>query len=131
VAKCNPADDTKLFITHLPPVIDIYFSRWLCGGKAFVKVGKGEVGALGEALRSEFKPFLKVIPDMKEKLDGTFEQVCAHSEDLAVLKIAVKNNAGRIEVNRVLISRVLEELKSKIDREEFDVLEKKVASLVR
>jgi len=88
-----------------------------------------EVGALIEALRSEIKPVLEAIPGMKEKLDSTFEQVCMNTEGLAVLKTAVKNNAEKIEINRLLITRVLEELRSKVDRKDFDILEKKVASL--
>jgi chromosome segregation ATPase len=146
-----------------------------------------EIGALFEALRSEFKPVLEVIPDMKEKLDGTFEQVCIHTEKFVVietaikaldtsvkaletavkaLETAVKGNTERIsalettvgsletavetldttvkehserisgletavEKNRLLIMRILEELRSKVDREEFDILEKRVASLGR
>ena len=88
-----------------------------------------EVGALIEALRSEIKPVLEAIPDIQKKSDSIFEQVCINTENFTVLKTAVKNNDAKIEINRVLIIRVLEELRSKVDRKDFDILEKKVASL--
>ena len=76
-----------------------------------------EVGALIESLRAEIKPILEAIPGMKTKLDNIFEQVGKNTE--------------KIEQNRQLITRVLEELKSKVDRKDFEILEKKVASLTR
>jgi peptidoglycan hydrolase CwlO-like protein len=81
-----------------------------------------EVGALIEAIRFEIKPVLEAIPDIQKKLDRLFEKVEENSEK-------IDGNTGKIEINRVLITRVLEELKSKVDRKEFDILEKKVASL--
>jgi len=79
------------------------------------KFSPTEVGALIEALRSEIKPVLEAIPDMQKKLDSIFEQVGKNTEKLVVLEIAVK--------------RILEELKSKLNRSDFEILEKKVASL--
>ena len=81
------------------------------------KFSSTEVGAIIEALRPEIKPVLEAIPDMQDKLDIIFEQVGENTE--------------KIEVNRVLITRVLEELKSKVDRKDFEILEKKVTSLKR
>ena len=74
-----------------------------------------EVGALIKAIRAEFKPVLEAIPGMQNKLDSIYEQVGKNTE--------------KIEENRRLIKRVLEELKSKVDRKDFELLEKKVASL--
>ena len=79
------------------------------------KFSSTEVGALIESLKSEIKPVLEAIPDMQNKLDSIFEQVGKNTEKLGILEIAVK--------------RVLEELKSKINRNDFEILEKKVASL--
>jgi len=67
-----------------------------------------EVGTLIEALRSEFRPFVETIPGMQKKLDSIYEQVGKNTEK---------------------IDRILEELKSKVDHKNFDVLEKKVAVL--
>lgn len=74
-----------------------------------------EVGTLIEAMRTEFKPILEDIPHIKSKLDATFEQVGKNTEE--------------IQINRHLINRVLAELKSKVDRKEFETLEKRVASI--
>ncbi|MDD5557482.1 MAG: hypothetical protein PHN82_09560 [bacterium] len=79
------------------------------------KFSATEVGTLIEAIRSEIKPVLEAIPGMKEKLDRLFEKV--------------EGNTGKIELNRVLITRVLEELKSKVAREDFEILARKVSSL--
>ena len=79
------------------------------------KFSSTEVGALIEALRSEIQPVLKAIPGMQNKLDSIFEQVGKNTEKLGILEIAVK--------------RILEELKSKVNRSDFEILEKKVASL--
>lgn len=79
------------------------------------KFSQTEVGVLIEALRSEIKPVLEAIPDMQNKLDSIFEQVGKNTDKLGILEIAVK--------------RILEELKSKVNRSDFEILEKKVASL--
>lgn len=79
------------------------------------KFSSTQVGTLIEALKSEIKPVIEAIPGMQKKLDSIFEQVGKNTE--------------KIEANRVLITRVLEELKSKVDRRDFEILEKKVASL--
>ena len=79
------------------------------------KFSSTEVGTLIESLRSEIRPVLEAIPGMQNKLDSIFEQAGKNTE--------------KIEENRRLITRVLEELKSKVDRKDFELLEKKVASL--
>ena len=76
-----------------------------------------EIGVLIDSLRSEIKPILEDIPEIKKKLAGVFEQV--------------GRNPEKIEINRLLITRVLEELKSKVDRKDFEILEKKVNALTR
>ena len=94
------------------------------------KFSSTEVGALIEALRSEIKPVLESIPDMQNKLDSIFEQVGKNTEKLGILETAAKAHTEKTELNRQLITRVLEELKSKVDRGVFEILEKKVASLI-
>lgn len=93
------------------------------------KFSSAEVGALIESLRSEIKPVLEAIPDMQSKLDGIFEQIGKNTEQLAVLETVVKSHTEKTEINRQLITRVLVELKTKVDRKDFETLEKKVASL--
>ena len=109
-----------------------------------------EIGALLEAIKAEIKPILEDIPSIKAKLDATFEQVGKNTETLSFVGMQVKSlqgqvnslqekvgeNTKEIRLNRELISkntglinRVLEELKSKVDRRDFELLEKKVASI--
>jgi len=78
------------------------------------KFSTSEVGALIENLRAEIKPILEDIPDIKKELDGIFEQVGKNSETLGTLEIAVRRSAEKIEINRQLITRVLEELNQKL-----------------
>ena len=90
-----------------------------------------EVGALIEAMRAEFKPILEDIPSIRSKLDSTYEQVGKNTEGIEHLRLLVTKNTEEIKENRRLINRILEELKPKVDRKDFELLEKKVASLAR
>jgi len=81
-----------------------------------------EVGTLIEAMHREFKPILEDIPSIKSKLDATFEQVGKNTEDIQLIKFTLKEHSN-------LLNHILEELKSKADRRDFELLEKKVASL--
>lgn len=111
-----------------------------------------EVGVLIEAIRAEFRPYLEIIPGMQEKLNATFEQVGKNTEDIQLIKHILSNHSGEIksisgeikpisgEIKSIkgtlnehteILNRILEELKSKIDRKDFELLEKKVASLSR
>jgi len=88
------------------------------------KFSSTEVGAPIESMRAEFKPFLELIPGIHEKLNSTFEQVGKNTEDIHLIKFTLNKHSE-------LLNRILEELKSKIDRKDFEFLEKKVASLAR
>jgi len=88
------------------------------------KFSTSEVGAFIENLRAEIKPILEGIPDIKKKLDGIFEQVGKNTETLGTFETVFRRSAEKIEINRQLITRVLEELKSKVDRKDFETLEK-------
>lgn len=88
-----------------------------------------EVGTLIERLRAEFKPVLKAIPGMQEKLDSIYEQVGRNTEKIELNRQLITRNEGLITRNEGLINRILEELKMKVDRKDFEILEKKVASL--
>jgi methyl-accepting chemotaxis protein len=95
-----------------------------------------EVGALLEAIKAEIRPILEDIPSIKAKLDSTFEQVGKNTETLSFVGMQIKSlqekvgeNTKEIRLNRDLINRVLEELKSKVERKDFELLEKKVASI--
>jgi len=78
------------------------------------KFSPTEVGALIEALRSEIKPALEAIPDMQDKLDNIFEQVGVNTQELGIIKTAVKINTEKI-------NQILEGLKSKVDRKDFEI----------
>jgi predicted nucleic acid-binding Zn-ribbon protein len=94
------------------------------------KFSSTEVGALIESLRSEIRPVLEAIPGIQNKLDSIFEQVGKNTEKLGVLETVIKSHTEKIDLNQKLIERVLEELKSKVDRKDFEILEKKVISLL-
>ncbi len=82
----------------------------------------GEVGVILEGIRSDFKIFGETLLDVKKKGDATFEAVGELKEDVAVLKedmIFVKGELGLIR----------NELKEKVSRDEFALLEKRVLSL--
>jgi len=95
-----------------------------------------EVGTLIEAMRAEFKPILEDIPSIKAKLDSTFEQVGKNTEGIELLRFLVTKNAEEIRRIRDIVTKTPEEielirqkLKSKVDRKDFELFEKKVASL--
>jgi len=109
-----------------------------------------EVGTLIEAMRAEFKPILEDIPSIKAKLDSTFEQVGKNTEGIELLRFLVTKNAEEIRRIRDIVTKNAEEirrirdivtktpeeielirqkLKSKVDRKDFELFEKKVASL--
>ena len=109
-----------------------------------------EVGTLIEAMRREFKPILEDIPSIKTKLDSVFEQVGKNTEDTQLIKHILSNHGEEIksikhtlnehgkilnEHGKILnehsglLNHILEELKSKVSRSEFELLEKKVASI--
>jgi len=111
-----------------------------------------EVGTLIEAIRSEFKPYLEIIPGIQEKLNATFEQAGKNTEDMQLIKFTLKKHgellnehtrilnehgrtlnehSGLLNKHSELLNRILEELKSKVGRKEFELLEKKAASLAR
>jgi len=87
-----------------------------------------EVGTLIEALRSEFKPVVEAIPDMQAKLKSISEQVGMNAEKIEENRFLIMRNLEHITKNTGLIDRILEERKSKVDRQDFEVLEKKVAA---
>lgn len=95
-----------------------------------------EVGALIEDLRNQFKIFGEGLKDLREKfdtLDTKLEALTgivsheAKKSDLSRIDIAnLKNTVARIEEDIRLIK---DNLVSKADRKDFELLEKKVASL--
>jgi len=122
------------------------------GPKKADKFSVTEVGTLIESMRREFRPILEDIPSIKAKLDSTYEQVGKNTEGIEFLRLLVTKNTKEIRLNRDLITkntegihlikyslnkhgellnRILEELKSKVDRKDFELLEKKVATLPR
>lgn len=81
-----------------------------------------EVGVILEDIKSDFKIFGETLLDVKKKGDATFEAVGALTEDVAILKedmVFVKGELGLIR----------NELKEKVSRDEFALLEKRVLSL--
>jgi len=97
-----------------------------------------EVGVLIEAMRREFRPILEDIPSIRAKLDSTYEQVGKNTEGIELLRLLVTKNSEEIKRIRDIVTKTAEEvelirenLKSKIDRKDFETLEKKCASLAR
>ena len=95
-----------------------------------------EVGTLIDAMRRDFKPILEDIPSIKAKLDSVFEQVGKNTEDIQLIKHIlsshteeIKSIKGTLKEHSGILSHILEELKSKVSRSEFELLEKKVSSL--
>ncbi len=109
-----------------------------------------EVGALIEAMRRELRPILEDIPSIKAKLDSTFEQVGKNTEDIQLIKHILSKHTEGIQLikqtldehSRILnehskllnehsglLNHILEKLESKVDRKDFEILEKKVASI--
>ena len=81
-----------------------------------------EFGVILEDIRSDFKVFGETLLEVKKRGDDTFEAVGELKEDVAVLKedmVFVKEELGLIR----------NELKEKVSREEFALLEKRVLSL--
>ena len=87
-----------------------------------------EVGALIEDLRSQFKAFGEGLNGIREKVD-TLTGIVNHEakkSDLSRIDIAnLKNAVNRIEEE---IRLIRDNLASKADRKDFELLEKKVAS---
>jgi hypothetical protein len=100
------------------------------------KFSPTEVGALIEDLRGQFKAFGEGLKDLREKfdtLDSKLETLTgivnheAKKSDLSRIDIAnLKNAVNRIEEQ---IRLIRDTLVSKADRKDFEILEKKVASL--
>jgi len=101
-------------------------------------------------MRRELRPILEDIPSIKAKLDSVFEQVGKNSEDIHLIKFTLNEHgkilnehskilnehgrllnehSGILNEHSGLLNHILEELKSKVSRSEFELLEKKVASL--
>lgn len=90
--------------------------------KANKKISGNSVGAILEEVRDNFKIFGEVLTDVKKKGEATFEAVGKLQEDVSVLKedmVFVKGELGLIR----------NELKEKVGRDEFALLEKRVLSL--
>lgn len=100
------------------------------------KFSSSEVGALIDQLRGEFKVFGEGLNDLREKLDAVTGMVAENSEkvtlsriEIGVLKnelFKVNGKLARIEESIHLINN---NFKSRVDRKDFEILEKKVASL--
>jgi chromosome segregation ATPase len=107
------------------------------------KFSPTEVGALIEDLRSQFKVFGEGLKDMREKfdiLDAKLEALTgivnheAKKSELSRTDIAnLKNTVAKINDKLADIEKdmhlIKDNLTSKVDRKEFELLEKKVASL--
>ena len=74
-----------------------------------------QVGVILEDIKSDFKVFGEALAGVKEKGDATFEAVGKLQEDMVI----VKDELGLIR----------NELKAKVSRDEFNLLEKRVINL--
>ena len=113
-----------------------------------------EVGTLIEEFRGEFRVFGEKLQTNTEKTDATYEQVGRQTEEIAILKVAVQDNTKEIvslkettkkhteEIGSLkaavqnittkidnLVKSIEELIRTKVDREEFQVLEKRISTL--
>ncbi|MBU4457405.1 MAG: hypothetical protein KJ902_01545 [Candidatus Omnitrophica bacterium] len=95
-----------------------------------------EVGALIEDLRGQFKVFGEGLNDLREKVDTVTGMVGQEAEkstmsrmDIMVLKNTVTQINGKLAGIEKDMRLIRDNLKSKVDRREFELLEKKVASI--
>jgi len=102
-----------------------------------------EFGVILEDIRSDFKVFGETLLEVKKKGDDTFEVVGELKEDVAILKEDVsilkedvsilKEDVSILKEDMVFVKEELglirNELKEKVSRDEFALLEKRVLSL--
>jgi hypothetical protein len=74
-----------------------------------------EVATLVEGLRSDFRVVAEVVTSHNDKLDAVMEMVAQNTEDIAIMKTD--------------LSFIKQNLKRKVDIDEFEVLEKRVLFL--
>lgn len=125
-----------------------------------------EVGTLIEQFRGEFKTFGERQGSIAEKLDATYNQTARNTEDIGLIKVAVKGISVKLDATHQQVVRNTEEIgslkvavkgiskdvealkaavrdmsakieqltesidkliKTKTDREEFQVLERRVS----
>ena len=94
-----------------------------------------EVGALIEDLRGQFKIFGDGLNDLREKVDTVTGMVDQEAEkstmsrlDIMALKNTVTQINGKLAGIEKDMRLIRDNLVSKADRSEFEILEKKVAS---
>jgi len=95
-----------------------------------------EVGALIEDLRDQFKVFGEGLNDLREKVDTVTGMVGQEAEkstmsriDIMVLKNTVTQINGKLAGIEKDMRLIRDNLAFKADRKDFEILEKKVASL--
>ncbi len=114
------------------------------------KFSPTEVGALIEDLRSQFKVFGEGLSDLREKVDTLAGKVDTLAGKVDTLTGIVNHEAKKSDLSRIdianlkmdvanlktTVSRIEEDIRiikdnlvSKADRKDFEILEKKVASL--
>jgi peptidoglycan hydrolase CwlO-like protein len=70
-----------------------------------------------------------VAEDLKEDIKAVSEQVASNTEQITALQTNVKGIKDDIEIIKIDIEFIKNELKQKVSREEFVVLEKRVSML--
>ena len=85
-----------------------------------------EVGTLIDQLRWEFKIFGEDMISLKKDVKTTKEMVTRNTEDIVLIKVAVKNMVAKIEALTKSIDRLV---KTKADREDIQALEKRISIL--
>ena len=70
-----------------------------------------------------------VAEDIKSKIEGVSEQVATNTEKITVLQEDMNKVKDDLEIIKVDIEFVKNELKQKVSRDEFVVLEKRVSLL--
>lgn len=88
-----------------------------------------EVGTILEEVRSDFKVFGESLGNVERRGNATFEAVGKLQEGVTILKEDVKTLKNDMVFVKGELGIIRNELKEKVGRDEFVLLEKRVAFL--
>ena len=94
------------------------------------------IGAISEDFKSEVKLVAEALTGQQEQLSAIKDMVAKNTEAIADLQIQVSairemvaKNTKDIETIKIDIQFIKQDLKQKVDRDEFNFLEKRVLAL--
>ena len=87
------------------------------------------LGVLTENFESQIKLIAESISGIQEQLIALRDMVVKNTEDIEIIRDMVVKNTEDIEIIRMDIGIIKNDLKEKVDRDEFKALGKRVAIL--